>query len=483
VSLLKYANWDAKYWAENLHNEALTLTDESPINKRTMEGNAFSIFAPELGSPTNTDLDIREFSCKCGDLTGRFYEGEVCENCGEPVTEYIGGDLDKFGWFALEPYNVINPAAYEMIQKTVGGKNLSRILDYQVNIDLDGRTIINNLDAKNPWANIGLIEFRRRFKEIISYYGAVRGKMEEANLLLENEDKVFVSHIPVMSTLLRPAFTSTERKMLSFDPINAAYSSIISNVNLLKESLSGRSKVTALPTLYSIQMSLQKLYLNIVGKLTGKTHLIRSGILGSRLDFSSRMVIVPMVGKYSAVDALEMSYKGFIELYKLEIINCMRRGLGSTAFVNMTVYEIMEYMTRVEYSHQVDGEIYNIIDLLVRRFEGGLRVLINRNPTLELGSIQCMHIVHVTRDARRKTLSIPLTSLKPMNADFDGDVLNVYALKEKCTIDAFDRGFNPRRLMLDRTGDNYFNKDLGLIKDQLTNLFSLFTPLKDMKIE
>lgn len=483
MSRLKYAGWDQKFRSENLANSALTLTEEISLNKRTMEGNENSIFAPELGSPTNTDVDVREFSCKCGALYGRFYEGEVCEECGEKVVEHIGGDLDKFGWIVLEPYFVINPACYEMIQKAVGTKNLNRILDYQVNIDLDGRTVNVAPDAKNPWANIGLVEFRNRFKEIIAYYGATRGKMEEANLLLENESKVFVSHIPVMSTLLRPAFTSTEKKMLSFDPINASYTSIISNVKLLREGMVGKSKTTTLPTLFSIQMSLQKLYLNIVGKMTGKTHLIRSGILGSRLDFSSRMVIVSMVGKYSAIDAVEMSYKGFLELYKLEIINCMMRGLGDPRFASMTVYEVMEYITHAEYSHEVDEAIYSIMEMLVDKFEGGLRILINRNPTLDLGSIQCMHIVHVTKNARNKTMAIPLTSLKPMNADFDGDVLNVYALKEKCVIEAFNKGFNPRRMMLDRTGDNYFNRDLGLIKDQMTNLFSFFAPLDEMKVK
>lgn len=476
MSRLKYANWNAKFRAEQgSSRQPFMITEEISIDKRTVEGIKGGIFSPELGSPIDTDKDIREFSCVCGEKHGRWNEGDFCELCNSPVEMTIGADIDRFGWFDIAPYFVINPAMYEMINKVVGAKNLNKILDYQVSLDIEGHASVVQVDPKNPYANIGLIDFRHQFNNIINHYGASRGKNAEAALLLSNKASVFSDKIPVMSGFLRPSFTTAERRMFTFDGINKIYSSIVTNAKLLKNSMSGRTRTVALPYLFQIQKSLQDLYATIIRtKLSGKTRRIRAGILGSRLDFSSRMVIVSMVGKYASMDSVEMSYKGFLELYKLEIINCMMRGYGDPTFANKTIFECLIYLTKAEYSEEIDEPIYSIIQQLIewRKAEGGLRVLINRNPTLDMGSIQCMKIVHVTKDATDKTLGIPLTSLKAMNADFDGDVLNIFCLKERCVIEAFDKGFNPRFMTLDRTGDRYFNNDVALIKDQMTNLAS-----------
>jgi hypothetical protein len=59
----------------------------------------------------------------------------------------------------------------------------------------------------------------------------------------------------------------------------------------------------------------------------------------------------------------------------------------------------------------------------------------------------------------------------------DGDTLSVFSLKEKSVIEAFNRGFNPRFLMIDKTGDTLFDRNYGLIKDQVTSLVSLNAPL------
>lgn len=484
MSKLVYANWDKKYEYDKLNGNVLLIKNDVALNYKTMDGNENSIFSAELGNVINTDTAIlREFSCKCGMLHGRFYEGEICTECGTPVKEYIGADFDRYGWFDIYPYYLILPAAYEIIIKVVGLKNLKAILDYQTKIDIEGKPRKSEFNEKNMWENIGILEFKNQFKKIISYYGSIRNKKEEADFLIANEQNIFVSKIPVMTTFLRPAFISSDKKMLSYDKINAIYANIVSNLKIIYNN-TNRLRSVILPILYGIQENLRELYTYIISKkLSGKTKLIRSGVLGTRTDFSARLVITSMVNEYSAMDSVEISYKAFLELYKLEIINALLKGYGDPSFIHYTVYEIIDYITQMMYSSQLDPMLYKLIKRMITEFDGGkgMPIIINRNPTLDLGSIQTMYIRNVVPDGENLTLAIPLTSLKSMNADFDGDVLNVWSIKERCIADAFVYGFNPRYMTIDRTGDAYFNQSFGLIKDQMTNLFSFFEPIENEK--
>ncbi len=478
MSRARWANWKGRYQAEELsQRKPFIITSEINIDKRTVEGIQGGIFSKEIGSPIDTDKDIREFTCECGEKHGKFYEGELCESCNTVVKENIGAEIERVGWFDIHPYEIMVPPAYEMIVKVVGAKNFLKNIDYQANVDIEGISK-TQLDPKNPYANIGMIEFRHRFEEIIQHYGTLRGKLQEANFLLNNKDKVFSDKIPVISGLLRPSFASNKKRMFSFDSINKIYAAINTNTNVIKNSMVGRVKTSVLPALFTIQTQLQELYLTIIKtKISGKKKIPRAAILGSRLDFSARFVIVPMVGKYASMDSVEINYKGFMELYKLEIVRMLMLGYGDPTFVNKTVYEILIYIKKAYHSDKFDPMLYGLMKMLIEKRKGGLWVLINRNPSMDLGSVQCVRIVHVTENVHNLTMAIPLTSLKAMNADFDGDVLNVFALKEQSVIDAFRKGLNPRFLLLDRTGDNFFNNSFGLIKDQMTNLSSFVTPL------
>ena len=307
MSRLSYPDWEAKFKQELSEGKVFVITQEIGIDRRSIEGVEGSIFSQELGGPIDTEKDIREFTCDCGVLNGRFYEGELCQECNTTVQEHMGADLDRFGWLDIAPYHIISPAAYEMLVKVVGNKNLPKILEFQPDIDLEGHCITMSSE-KSPWASIGMFEFKKHFREIIEYYGRLRGKMTEAHLLLANESAVFSSKIPVMSSFLRPAFASSSKKTLSYERLNAIYMKIAANIKVLKDERSAMASLAILSTLYSIQAALQELYGIIVSsKLSGKTKLIRSGILGARLSFSARLVIVSLVGKYSGFDTVEVS--------------------------------------------------------------------------------------------------------------------------------------------------------------------------------
>lgn len=486
-SLLIWPNWNVRYAFDKVYGRAVDITNEVGIDRRTVKPIEGGIYSRELGSTIDTDKDVREYSCFCGELHSRLYEGDLCEICNTKCEEQFGADLDKYGWINLYPYFCINPGAYEMIKSVVGPKALERMLDYQINIDLEG-DIVRQKDMKKTrstsyYQNIGIMEFRKNFVEIMSYYMKTKpAKADRAKLLIQYKNRVFVDKIPIYSSLLRPAYASGKKKMFSYDRINSFYMSVINNTKVLLNGNSKRVKTIGIaPMLYAIQSSLQQAYHStIVTKLSGKPKIIRSALLSTRTSFSSRAVITSLVGKHSGMDHTVIGYRIFLKLYTLEILNCMMRGIGDPGFKNMTIYELLQYLRTVKFAKEVDEKIYMIIEYLINNHKQGLWVIINRNPTMDLGSSQTFKIVHVLKDTKNDVIQVPLTSLSPYTGDFDGDVLNLWCLKTKRVAEAFTKALNPRYLILDPTGeDELFNNDYSIIKDQITAINSFNQPLRN----
>jgi hypothetical protein len=434
VSTLRLANWEERYQRELGLGLLVELDNDVAIDKRSIATTARGIYDERLGDVVDSDKDLKEYSCSCGALSGRFFLGERCTNpnCKDPeVRERVGADIRRCGWISVEPYVVMNPNAYEMLARVIGNKRLDEIISHDVDIDLDGFAMVAGSDQVGgrlnrrkpkqvlPYTAIGMMEFFRRFEEIVLFFAAQKGLAEEAEFLIRNKGSVFTSHIPVTSTYLRPTYTSAKKRNVSFDKVNSIYIDILSNVNLLRRGISNRNRIVALETLHVIQQTLGKLYDFVIkNKLSGKTHQIRGQAIGSRTSWSARMVIRVLTGEHAGMDHCVMGYKGFLELYLLEIMAAMKRGHGDPAFAEMTIHEIVEYITRVRYSDVADPKIYAIMGEMIRRRGDTLRILINRPPTLDLGSVICLKIVHVTPEANNFTLAVPLVDLKALSADF-----------------------------------------------------------------
>ena len=479
-------NWRVRFnYDKFLKGNPYIINQDVGINKRNVTPVEGGIYSSELGNIVDTDKDLREYSCYCGKLNSRLYEGDYCEECGTYCRETFGADLEKYGWIVLGDYYVIQPNAFEMIRSVIGNKNLERILKYQVNIDIDGNNLdISKVDPKaSPFQNIGMMEFKKRFVEIMNYYASIKpAKADKAKFLISMRQRVFTNVIPVFSNLLRPAYASSKKKMFSYDKLNSYLTGVLSAAKLLKTGTSKRLRDGGDKTLlWSIQEQLQNYYsMTITSKLSGKHKVIRNTILSARTSFSSRAVITSLTdSRFIGMDHIVLNYKQFIELYTLLILNCMMRGVGNPNFKNMTLFELVAYLKKAKYSNKVDESIYSICEFLIKHHKQGLWVVLNRNPTMDLGSQQTLKVVHVIKDAESCIMSVPLTSLSAQTGDFDGDVENVYALNELCVASSYRDGFNPRFLLLDRTGDGLIDTNFIPIKDHYTTANSLLTPLKN----
>ena len=85
-----------------------------------------------------------------------------------------------------------------------------------------------------------------------------------------------------------------------------------------------------------------------------------------------------------------------------------------------------------------------------------------------------MKIRKIKPDATEYCLSVPLSILPGMNADFDGDILNIIGLIDDALIYMF-RKYDPiSRMVIDRDS-GYLNKNYSVNKDQLIDLYAFCT--------
>lgn len=84
----------------------------------------------------------------------------------------------------------------------------------------------------------------------------------------------------------------------------------------------------------------------------------------------------------------------------------------------------------------------------------------------------CVEVKEVKKDYDDLTMSLPCQILSSLNADFDGDVLNIVSLKGNDFKKKFDKIFNPRNSLFVSRNDGLFNNDCNLLKDQAIGLWS-----------
>lgn len=488
TKILRYQNQELIHYDQVMKGEAIVLSNKEGIKfeKKQIVPQEGGIYSDKIGSLVDDNANVSQYSClpTCRHLVGRIWEGHTCPICNTVVKNNYAISFNKNGWINIGTHKVIIPAAFAKIRDLIGDTTLDDIIAFNDNIDLNGNIIIGNteFDKKHPYSKIGMMEFYKRYEEIITYYGKIKRKPREAEFLIKFKNRIWTSKINVLSQELRPAFINSSERTLRYDGINGIYSIIISNASLIAKAEITNQYMNINKYLYTIQMELFELYDLIIQKLDGKKKLLRRKIQGTKMSWSSRMVIAANTGETYGIDHIVISYKAFLELYKYEIINCLMRGVTSTYFTDKTVYEIAEWLDVERYSQRVHPVLYDTMKWLIANNEDGLWCLVNRPPTMDLGSIQVLRVVDVIPNAVENHMKVPLTSLIAWNGDFDGDTLSLYSLKEKNIAEAF-QAFNPRNLIVDKvSGYKVYNSAFGLPKDLAMFLFS-FVPPKSLNFK
>lgn len=421
----------------------------------------------------------QEYTCKCHSMTGKFYEGCECPKC-HTIVSFVESNINKCGWIDLsgnkyredgtvvefgEGYKVIKYVAYMFLERLIGKTNLKQIIKTPniINIegDLDEEVIkkIQNESPEKKYWHIGLMGFFQKYTEVLTYYyGINKVNDEELFNFLCDPLEVFTDKIPVISTLLRPAVRTADG--LKLDEINTIYVRIIKNNKILNSKVN-QLQLIKNSMLEMIQAEYFQLSEYIIESISGKEGLIRRQICGTRIDFTARNIITPADANIGAEEVV-VPYLTFLELYRFELINIISH------VKNVSIKEADNIVRKAKTTF--NREVYLVMKKMIADEE--CSILLNRNPTIALGSIMYMRIADVKEDMSDLTLSVSNTILTPLAADYDGDVLNIISVKDKEMKEVFKEVMSPSALIIDaNTGD--INYSLTLERDQILGLNSL----------
>jgi len=336
------------------------------------------------------------------------------------------------------------------------------MIDFEAVLDVNGNIVANDEDKeKNPYRNIGMDEFRHNFDEIIQYIYENATTKEKDNLMSlinNNRDKIFINKIPIYSITLRPALMIKDT--LKLDEVNNYYNLIIRNSNLIKAEID--NDVINMPLLYTIQNEANKVFDKVLENIKGKDGFIRNNMIGSRINFSSRNVITPLPKGYK-LDEVVLPYLTFLELYKFHIINIISRVKKITIVQATNIW----YQATTNFSN----EIYDIMMDIINKTNKGCKILLNRNPTIAIGSILCLNIAGVKKDYTDLTLGVNNVILSPLNGDYDGDTLNIVPIFDDEMKKVFSNAFSPKSLMISNNNGK-FNYKLNIERDQALGIYT-----------
>jgi len=431
------------------------------INYRTLKPERDGLFCEKIFGTT------KEWECYCGKFKSIRYKGVVCDRCGVEVTHYKvrrerGGHIElacpvAHIWYYrsvpsrmgllldltvnslksvlyYEKYIVIDPGEaidddvkigdildedsyntlYEKYSNTlVCGMGAQAIKDLLTRIDLDeeSRQIRAEIQAKS--AKDAKID-----KKIIKRLEIVEAFKESGN----QTDWMILDAIPVIPPELRPMVQLDGGRFATSD-LNDLYRRVINRNNRLKRLLMLRApEIIVRNEKRMLQEAVDALFDNsrrkraVKGKgnrplkslsdmLKGKQGRFRQNLLGKRVDYSGRSVIV--IGPELKLYQCGLPKKMAVELFKPFI---MKRLVDKDYVQNIKSSKKMVENER--------PEVWEVLEEVISEHP----VLLNRAPTLHRLGIQAFEPILVEGKAIRLH---PLVC-HAYNADFDGDQMAVH---------------------------------------------------------
>ncbi len=434
------------------------VTKPETINYRTFKPERDGLFCAKIFGPT------QDYRCLCGKYKGLKYKGIVCEKCGVEVT-LSAVRRERMGHIELNS-KVAHIWFFKGIPSRIGvlleisSKELEHIVYFENYIVLDPGKIPNlqfkqilleeeyinlvekfgedafkaDMGAEAIYELLKMVDLEKEVKVLKSRLKVEKSIQKKKNMsrrLKLMEDFLFsknrpewmiLSVVPVLPPDLRPLVRLDGGRFASSD-LNDLYRRVINRNNRLKRLLDlkapeliikneKRMLQEAVDALFDNQkrnksyMSSQKRPLkSLSDALKGKQGRFRQNLLGKRVDYSGRSVIV--VNPWLKLDECGIPKKMALELFKPFIYNKLeKKGMVTTLRVARTWVE------------ENRDEIWDALDEVIREHT----VLLNRAPTLHRLGIQAFRPILVEGNA---------IHLHPMvcpafNADFDGDQMAVH---------------------------------------------------------
>jgi len=426
------------------------------INYRTFKPERDGLFCAKIFGPT------KDYECNCGKYKRMKHRGVVCEKCGVEVIQSkvrrermghielaapvahiwflrslpskIGNlldltmrELEKVLYF--DSYIVIDPRETPLIKGELMGEEKYRQMvqeygtGFRAGIGAEAiKELLMGLDLE------GLArELRLEMTETNSVAKrkklAKRLKVIEAFKDSENQPEwTILDVIPVLPPDLRPLVPLDGGRFATSD-LNDLYRRVINRNNRLKRLMElnapdiiirneKRMLQEAVDVLFdngrrgkTITGANKRPLKSLSDMLKGKQGRFRQNLLGKRVDYSGRTVIV--VGPNLRLHQCGLPKKMALELFKPFIYNKLEEK-GS-----VTTIKAAKKMVEKE-----TPEVWDTLDEVVREFP----VMLNRAPTLHRLGIQAFEPILI----EGKAIQLHPLVCTAFNADFDGDQMAVH---------------------------------------------------------
>ena len=425
------------------------------INYRTLKPERDGLFCEKIFGPT------KDWECHCGKYKKIRYKGVICDRCGVEVTKssvrrermghielaapvshiwYFKGIpsrmglildispriLEKVLYFAS--YIVLNPADTTLEYKQVLSEK-----EYQDARDQWGNRFRAGMGAESIKELLVDIDLEKEYKElkegldtasgqkrarIIKRLEAVEAFRESGNL----PSWMVLDCVPVIPPDLRPMVQLDGGRFATSD-LNDLYRRIINRNNRLKRLLDlGAPDIIVRNEKRMLQEAVDALIDNgrrgrpvtgpgnralksLSDMLKGKSGRFRQNLLGKRVDYSGRSVIV--VGPELKIWQCGLPKEMAIELFKPFVMKeLVSRGISQN---------IKNAKKLVE---RLDDQVWDVLEDVIKEHP----VMLNRAPTLHRLGIQAFEPILI----EGKAIKLHPLACTPFNADFDGDQMAVH---------------------------------------------------------
>ncbi|MCW2274416.1 DNA-directed RNA polymerase subunit beta' [Rhodoblastus acidophilus] len=427
------------------------------INYRTFKPERDGLFCARIFGP------IKDYECLCGKYKRMKYKGVICEKCGVEVT-LSRVRRDRMGHISLAA-----PVAHIWFLKSLPSrigllldmtlKDLERILYFESYIVIDNgltslknrqllseeeylvaqdefgqdsftamigaeaiREILRNMDLENIAAQLK-VEIAEATTELKPKKLAKRLKIIEAFINSGNKPEwMILTEVPVIPPDLRPLVPLDGGRFATSD-LNDLYRRVINRNNRLKRLIELRAPdIIIRNEKRMLQEAVDALFDNgrrgrvitgankrplksLADMLKGKQGRFRQNLLGKRVDYSGRSVIV--VGPELKLHQCGLPKKMALELFKPFIYSRLdAKGLSAT---------VKQAKKLVE---KEKPEVWDILDEVIREHP----VMLNRAPTLHRLGIQAFEPTLI----EGKAIQLHPLVCSAFNADFDGDQMAVH---------------------------------------------------------
>ena len=330
----------------------------------------------------------------------------------------------------------------------------------------------NGMLYVDPDGMSGVESFRNIFPKI--KFRAGSPERETFIKLIQDSYKsgtLFIRKLIVIPPEFRPVFKDQETGEEVRDALNDLYIKILRQSTTMKSASGGGAFYDILNA--NMQKSINDFDDYIKTKLGKKHGLIRDQILGKRVDFSARAVIVngPTLKAHEAGIPIGRAVSIF-EPFILNVILSRKTNIDNDLLIKkikeytqqeFSIDSIKKLLLAIKHNDSIPNDLFEMMFKVISRAMEGRLVLLKRDPALRPESVRAFVPV-LTRD---DVISISNLITSGFNADFDGDMMAViHPLSNEAQEDA-------KKMIRVQAADNMSAMTIKLAKDAVVGIYVL----------